>query len=43
MEEDIPYGKYTIAVDIASKTEVSFDFLFLWGGGFGEKSFVRKT
>jgi len=29
MEEDIPYGRYTTAVDIASETEVSFDFLFL--------------
>ena len=37
-------GKYTIAFDTASETEVSFDFLSLRGRGeaVGEKSFVSK-
>jgi hypothetical protein len=37
-------GGYTIAVDAASETEVSFDFLFLLGRlGVGEKSFAKNT
>ena len=41
MEEDIPHGKYTITVDIASETEVSFVFLLLWF--WGGVCFERKT
>jgi hypothetical protein len=42
MEKDIPCGRYTIVVNIASKTEVSFNFLFLLVR-VEEWSFAQKT